>query len=60
ADPAYGSTVLFGVGGVFVVGVGALLLGVALMLAWNAVAPAYFRGETLRPGTGDLPPSPQA
>jgi hypothetical protein len=52
--------VLFGVGGVFVVGVGALLLGVALMLAWNAVAPAYFRGETLRPGTGDLPPSPQA
>jgi amino acid transporter len=52
ADPAYGSTVLFGVGGVFVVGVGALLLGVALMLAWNAVAPAYFRGETLRPGTG--------
>ncbi len=55
ADPEYGETVFFGVGGVFVVGVGALLLGVVLMLAWNAVAPAFFRGETMLTGTGDRP-----
>jgi amino acid transporter len=47
ADPEYGETVFSGVGGVFVIGVGALLLGVVLMAAWNAVAPAFFRGETL-------------
>jgi amino acid transporter len=48
ADPEYGETVFFGVGGVFVVGVGSLLLGVLLMVTWNAVAPAFFRGETMR------------
>jgi amino acid transporter len=48
ADPAYGSTVLFGVGGAFVIGVGTLVLGVLLMAASNLAAPAYFRGETLR------------
>jgi amino acid transporter len=47
ADPAYGETVFHGVGGVFVIGVGALLLGVLLMLGWNAVAPAFFRGQTM-------------
>ena len=54
ADPEYGSTVLFGVGGVFVIGVGTLLLGVLLMEVYARVAPAFFRGETLRPGTADL------
>jgi amino acid transporter len=54
ADPEYGETVFFGVGGVFVVGIGTLLLGVVLMLAWNAVAPAFFRNETMLPGAGDL------
>jgi len=53
ADPGYGETAVHGVGGVFVVGVGALLLGVLLMLAWNVVAPAFFRGQTMR--RGDLP-----
>jgi amino acid transporter len=53
ADPEYGETALAGVGGVFVIGVGALVLGVLLMLAWNAVAPAFFRGETLRQGRDD-------
>jgi amino acid transporter len=48
ADPGYGETSVHGVGGVFVVGVGALLLGVLLMLAWNVVAPAFFRGQTMR------------
>jgi amino acid transporter len=54
ADPAAGYTVVFGVGGAFVVGIGALVVGLLLMTAYNAVAPAYFRGETMRPGTGDL------
>ncbi|GAB3349378.1 APC family permease [Modestobacter lapidis] len=55
ADPGYGGTVFFGVGGVFVVGVGTLLLGVLLMAAWNVVAPAFFRGETMG---RDRPPAP--
>ncbi|MCU1607165.1 MAG: putative amino acid permease [Modestobacter sp.] len=59
AHPDYGETVFFGVGGVFVVGVGALLLGVALMAAWNAVAPAFFRNETMLPGAGDLLAEPE-
>jgi amino acid transporter len=42
----YGSTTLFGVGGVFVIGVATLLIGVVLMVAWNVVRPRYFRGET--------------
>jgi amino acid transporter len=58
ADPEYGETAFFGVGGVFVVGVGALLLGVVLMLAWNAVAPAFFRNETMLPDAGDPPAAP--
>lgn len=43
----YGSTSLFGVGGVFVIGVGALVLGAVLMGIYNLIAPAFFRGETL-------------
>jgi amino acid transporter len=42
----YGLTTLFGVGGVFVIGVATLLIGVILMAAWNLRAPAFFRGET--------------
>lgn len=41
-DPDYGYTTFFGLGGVFVIGIGALLLGLVLMFAWNAVAPGYF------------------
>lgn len=47
ADPNYGSTTLWGIGGVFVIGIGALLLGVVFMYVWRSVEPAYFRGETL-------------
>src|SRR3954463_11152338 len=47
ADPDYGFTVIFGVGGVFVIGIGSLLLGAVLMFVYNAIAPAFFRGETL-------------
>ena len=47
ADPDYGYTSIAGVGGVFLLGVGSLVLGVLLMLACQAAMPAYFRGETL-------------
>ncbi|MCW2799061.1 MAG: amino acid transporter [Aeromicrobium sp.] len=62
ADPDYGSTKMFGIGGVFVLGIGSLVLGVVLMEIYRAVQPAYFRGETLpkradfllAPGTGSV------
>ena len=47
AQPDYGSTTLAGVGGVFIIGIGTLLLGVILMVIWSRIAPAFFRGETL-------------
>ena len=47
AQPDYGSTTLWGIGGVFIIGIGALLSGVVLMIIWNMIAPAFFRGETL-------------
>ena len=47
ANPDYGYTSIAGVGGVFLIGIGSLLLGVVLMLVYQAIAPAYFRGETL-------------
>jgi amino acid transporter len=40
--PDYGATSLAGVGGVFLMGIGSLLLGVALMVGYNLIAPAYF------------------
>jgi amino acid transporter len=46
-DPDYGYTSIGGIGGVFLLGIGSLLLGLVLMFAWQAVSPAYFRGETL-------------
>jgi hypothetical protein len=55
AQPDYGNTTIFGIGGVFVVGIGALLLGGVLMLVCRWVAPPFFRGETLaRRGAHDL------
>ncbi|PZQ91632.1 MAG: amino acid transporter [Leifsonia xyli] len=57
-DPDYGASVLFGVGGVFVVGVGSLLLGVVLAIVW-ALVPAskpFFRGESLNADTPVLVP----
>jgi amino acid transporter len=49
-----GATTVFGIGGVFLIGIGALLLGAVLMLIYSRVAPPFFRGETLQPGTADL------
>jgi amino acid transporter len=55
AQPDYGNTTLFGIGGVFVIGIGALLTGVVLMFVWQWFAPAFFRGETLvRRGAHEL------
>jgi amino acid transporter len=57
-DPEAGETAVFGaVGGVFVIGIGALALGAGLMVAYSRVAPPFFRGATLRPGTApETPP----
>lgn len=44
-----GGASLAGVGIVFIIGVASLLFGVLLMILWNLKAPAFFRGETLRP-----------
>ena len=43
----YGATSFFGIGGVFVLGIGSILLGIVLMIIWNIVAPAYFTGRTM-------------
>ena len=54
-DPAYGSGgSIFGLGTVFVLGIGVLLLGVVVMVAWQARSPSFFRGETLRHDTPSL------
>lgn len=47
-DPDYGSgSSLNGLGLVFVLGVGVLLLGVVLMVIMRFVTPEFFRGETI-------------
>ncbi|WP_299537876.1 APC family permease [uncultured Streptomyces sp.] len=54
-DPAYGSgSSVFGVGSVFVIGVGLLLLGVVLMEIMRRRSPAFFRGEVLTKETPAL------
>ncbi|MFI0163074.1 APC family permease [Streptomyces sp. NPDC017095] len=54
-NPAYGSgSAVLGVGSVFVIGVGLLLLGVVIMLVMRRRAPAFFHGRTLTAGTPAL------
>lgn len=57
-DVDYGYTVLFGIGGTFVVGVGALAFGVVLMLIWwtRPGSKPFFRGESLNRDTDVLVP----
>jgi hypothetical protein len=57
-DPDYGYSVLFGVGGTFVIGIGSLAIGVVLMVVWALFAESrpFFRGETLNRDTGVLVP----
>lgn len=54
-DPAYGSgSSVLGVGSVFVIGVGLLLLGVVIMAVMGRRSPAFFRGEVLTRSTPAL------
>jgi len=54
-DPSYGSGAsIAGVGLVFVLGLGVLVLGGVLMLICRARYPAFFRGETLAKDTPSL------
>lgn len=57
-NPDYGYTILFGVGGVFVVGIGSLAVGAVLMIVWSFFARSkpFFRGETLNASTEVLVP----
>jgi len=57
-DVDYGYTVLFGIGGTFVLGIGALAFGVVLMLLWYAFprSKPFFRGETLNRESAVLVP----
>ncbi|GAB3606480.1 APC family permease [Conyzicola nivalis] len=57
-DPDYGYTVIWGIGGVFVVGIGSLALGVVLMALWFAFpgSKPFFRGESLNRETPILAP----
>ena len=57
-DPDYGSgSSVFGVGTVFILGMGVLAIGVVLMMWTRLRHPAYFRGETL-PQTDSTRPIP--
>ena len=38
------------IGGVFLIGVGSLILGIPLMYIYRAIRPAYFRGQVIRRG----------
>jgi amino acid transporter len=42
-----GSSHFFGIGGPFVLGIGAIVVGIPLMIIWNLVNKAYFRGGTM-------------
>ncbi|WP_411699786.1 APC family permease [Conyzicola sp.] len=57
-DPDYGYTVIWGIGGVFVVGIGSLALGVVLMALWFLFPDSkpFFRGESLNRETPILAP----
>jgi hypothetical protein len=61
-DVDYGYTVLFGIGGTFVVGVGSLAIGVVLMLVWFLFprAKKFFRGESLNMQTEVMVPEDPA
>jgi amino acid transporter len=54
ANPDGGETTVLGIGGVFVIGIGALVLGGVLMLVYSRVNPPFFQGRTLVAGGFDL------
>ncbi|GAA4359634.1 APC family permease [Angustibacter luteus] len=50
----YGETTLFGIGGVFLLGIGSLVLGVVLMEVYARIRPDFFAGRTLTRGQAEL------
>lgn len=61
-DPEYGYTVLFGIGGTFVVGIGSLVVGVVLMVIWYFFprSKRFFAGESLNRDTEVMVPEDPA
>jgi amino acid transporter len=61
-DVDYGYTVLLGIGGTFVLGIGSLALGVVLMFVWFLFpgSKPFFRGESLNRDTEVLVPDEPA
>jgi len=57
-DVDYGYTVLFGIGGTFVIGIGSLAFGLVLMFAWYLFprSKRFFRGESLNRDTQVMVP----
>src|SRR6218665_3753705 len=57
-DVDYGYTVLFGIGGTFVVGIGSLAIGIVLMFIWYLFprSKRFFRGESLNRETEVMVP----
>jgi amino acid transporter len=47
ATPDSSQTTMFGLGGALVIGIGSLVLGAVVMVAYSRVAPAFFAGRTL-------------
>ena len=66
-QPSYGTTSWtmpfpphWHIGGVFLTGVGAFLVGVVLMIIYRFVNPPFFKGQTLTRDTPVLAPEPDA
>ncbi len=57
-DVDYGYTVLFGIGGTFVIGIGALLVGIVLMFVWFLFprSKPFFQGKSLNRDTEVMVP----
>jgi hypothetical protein len=51
-NPSFGSgDQIFGIGLVFIMGIGVLLLGVVVMVVMSFLYPSFFRGKVLRQDT---------
>jgi len=61
-DVDYGYTVLFGIGGTFVIGIGSLAFGLVLMFVWYLFprSKRFFRGESLNRDTQVMVPDEPA
>ena len=61
-QPDYGNTVIWGVGGTFVVGIGSLAIGLVLMFVWYLFprSKRFFRGESLNRETEVMVPEDPA